>query len=92
MDQAATAPVKPDARTHPRCDLDLMARLTTDTNELIGFAKVQNISDGGAKLVLSDEIKTLPSQFDIVLCSNSSSRRNCSVVWQSNNLVGVSFT
>lgn len=92
MDQAATIPVKPDERVHLRHDLDFMARLMTDTSEFIGFAKIQNISGGGAKLVLSDDIKTLPSQFEMVLCSNSGSRRKCFVVWQTNNLVGVRFT
>ena len=91
MDQAAKTRVKPTGRTHPRYNLDLAARLMTDTNEFICFAKVQDMSGGGAKLVLPDPIKALPNRFVIVLSSNSGPRRNCSIVWQTNNVVGVRF-
>ena len=91
MDQAAKTRSKPNGRAHPRYYLDLVARLITDEHEFIGFAKVRDMSGGGAKLVLSDQIKALPNQFVIVLSSNSGPRRNCSIVWQTNNVVGVRF-
>ena len=91
MDQAAKTRAKPNGRVHPRYNLDLVARLMTEKNEFICFAKVQDMSGGGAKLVLPDQNKALPSRFVIVLSSNSGPRRNCSIVWQTNNMVGVRF-
>ena len=91
MDQAAKTRVKPNGRAHPRYNLDLVARLMTAKNEFICFAKVQDMSGGGAKLVLSDPINALPNRFVIVLSSHSGPRRNCSIVWQTNNVVGVRF-
>ena len=91
MDHTPNTRVRPRGRAHPRYNLGLVARLLTDSNVLICSAKVHDMSGGGAKLILSDQIDNLPRQFDIVLCSASGPRRKCAVVWQSGKIVGVKF-
>ncbi len=91
MDQAAKARIKYTKRAHPRYDLGILAMLMTDRNEFIGFARVRDMSGGGAKLILSDQVKLLPDHFVMALGSKSGPRRYCSVVWQNDNKVGVQF-
>lgn len=91
MDQAPKISGKRAARVHPRYDLDLPAILMTHKYEFIGLARVQNMSGGGAKLILPDPIETLPGQFVMALCSRSGPRRNCAIAWQTDNVVGVRF-
>lgn len=78
-------------RAYPRHDVGILAALMTDSGVQLGVARLENMSGGGAKLVLSDEIKVLPDHFTIVLGSSSGPQRKCAVVWQSNNTAGVRF-
>lgn len=91
MDQASRVRVKAGGRAYPRYNVGLVAILMTEEQEFVGLARVKDMSGGGAKLVLSDKTKTLPDHFVMALSSSSGPRRNCSIVWQTNNLVGVRF-
>lgn len=78
-------------RAYPRHHVGLLAVLMTIKNEFICTATVQNMSGGGAKLVLSGGMKVMPDHFVMALSSSSGPRRECSLVWQSNNVMGVRF-
>lgn len=91
MDQAADRPTKRGPRAHTRHYVDIPGVLMTDAGEMIGPAKIRDMSGGGAKLVLPDLIQAVPSRFVMAICSSSGPRRKCSLVWQTGNVVGVRF-
>lgn len=77
-------------RNDPRYKIGILAALMTEEDKFICFGAVEDASAGGAKLKLAKEIE-VPENFVIVLSSKSGPRRNCSLVWQKANLVGVRF-
>lgn len=91
MEQVARTRLKSRGRAYPRYALDLSATLMTRDNQFLGPAKIMDMSGGGARLFLPDRTTTLPDQFVMVLCSSSGPRRNCSIVWQTDKMLGVRF-
>ena len=91
MDYAVRKRAKAGRRANHRHIVDLLALLMTEEHEFIGAATVEDMSGGGAKLILSDKLENLPDQFVIALSSISGPQRSCSVVWRGNNVVGVRF-
>jgi hypothetical protein len=91
MNYAVRSRGKAGRRAHPRHYVELLAMLMTERHELIGAAKVEDMSGGGARLILSDKLETLPDQFVMALSSISGPKRSCSVVWRARNVVGVRF-
>ena len=79
-----------EKRVDPRRKIGVLAALMTDNNKFICFGALEDVSAGGAKLKLPKEIE-LPKTLVIVLSSKHGPRRNCSVVWQKKNEVGVHF-
>ena len=79
-----------DRRINTRHTIGVLTALMTQENKFICFCSVENISADGAKLRLTKEIE-LPKDFKIILSSKDGPRRNCSVVWQNADMVGVHF-
>ena len=53
---------------------------------------VDNVSEGGARLTVSDSIKGLQvAEFFLVLSSRGLAYRRCQLVWVNGDQVGVSF-
>jgi hypothetical protein len=54
--------------------------------------KVEDASDGGAKLTIEDSIEGLPlNEFFLVLSSTGLAYRRCELAWVNGNQVGVYF-
>ena len=77
-------------RADQRYDIAILAALMSDQNKLIGFAKIANMSAGGAKLELAGPVQ-VPQNFTLIMGGKSGPRRNCSLVWQSEGSIGVRF-
>jgi PilZ domain len=56
----------------------------------LGACLVLDISAAGARLVVKPSVR-LPDQFTVVLSRSGQLRRSCSVVWRSENALGVKF-
>ena len=78
-------------RRDPRYNVGVLAALMTAERKFICFGALEDISAGGAKLKLIKKTE-LPKNFVMVLSSSHGPRRNCSVVWQKETMVGVRFT
>jgi hypothetical protein len=54
---------------------------------------IDNISDGGARLVVDSSIQGLPlREFFLVLSSTGMAYRHCRLVWVNGDQIGVSFS
>lgn len=91
MYRRAGISIQASRRAYPRHEVGIVAVLMTNRSELVGVAKVQNMSGGGAKLILSDQVKEMPDLFVMALGSKSGPRRSCCKIWQRKNVVGVRF-
>jgi hypothetical protein len=77
-------------RNGPRYRMGVLAALFTSEKQFICFGSLANVLVSGAKLRLSNTIE-LPKSFELILSSKSGPRRYCSVVWQTDDEVGVRF-
>ena len=53
--------------------------------------EVQDISVGGARLIVFTDTMTVPETFKLLLCSSAQVQRTCQVAWRSTDEVGVRF-
>jgi hypothetical protein len=53
---------------------------------------LRDVSDGGARLAVAPaDLAKLPAEFILVLTSGARVRRECRVVWRSQNEAGIRF-
>jgi hypothetical protein len=66
---------------------------------LVSFAPVReplrcviwDMSEGGARLAIACPAADVPREFQLVLTSDGTVRRDCEVVWTNTQFVGVKF-
>jgi PilZ domain len=63
--------------------------LNTD-GSILGECLMSDVSKTGARLRLQNSIE-LPDRFTLLLSRNGRVRRQCSVIWRSENALGVQF-
>jgi hypothetical protein len=77
-------------RRHRRQSLERRAVLRTLDGEPLGACVVSDISVGGARVML-DSPTRLPDAFMLCLTEDGAVSRECKVVWQRDDVVGVEF-
>jgi hypothetical protein len=86
----ADSPMSSDKRKHRRRALSRRASLRGWDGREIASCTMSDISDGGAKVIL-DHPAHLPETFTLWLMDNGSVYRECQVVWQAGDVIGVQF-
>ena len=77
-------------RLQKRKPLEQRCWIAPESNQSLIECFFRDISHSGAKLILHAEIK-LPSKFDLYLTPDGTVGRQCEVMWQNSNEVGVKF-
>ena len=79
-----------DKRKHRRRSLSRQATLRGSDGSEIAGCTVNDISDGGAKVIL-DRPARLPATFALWLKDDGSVLRECKLVWREGDVLGVEF-
>jgi hypothetical protein len=67
------------------------ARIVWDGSSSPQDCRILDVSAHGARLEL-ETAATLPNKFMLLLSHDGSLRRQCSVIWRSENAVGIEFS
>jgi PilZ domain len=78
-----------DRRSHQRFQINRVARIYADQAGLTCECTISDISEGGARLFVSDI--TLPDRFLLQIVSDKPTREECKVVWRLGGELGVQF-
>lgn len=78
-----------DKRKAVRRPIRYTAWIALEGNELHGCV-LSDVSESGARID-TDQTKTIPDRFTLLLASNGSARRKCHVVWRKGRQIGVAF-
>lgn len=78
-----------DKRKAVRRPIRYTAWIALEGNQLHGCV-LSDVSESGARID-TDETKTIPDRFTLLLASNGSARRKCHVVWRNGRQIGVTF-
>lgn len=78
-----------DKRKAVRRPIRYTAWIALEGNQLHGCV-LSDVSESGARID-TDETKTIPDRFTLLLASNGSARRKCHVVWRNGRRIGVTF-
>ena len=78
-------------RRHQRRATRLNALITNLDGTIVGPCRTADISEGGAKLEISEKI-TMPKDFILIFSQNGEVRRRCQVIWSDLKKVGVHFS
>jgi hypothetical protein len=78
-------------RKHRRRSLSRLATLRGTDGRVIATCTMSDISDGGAKVILDRSVQ-LPESFSLWLRNNGSVYRECTVVWRTEDTLGVQFS
>ena len=77
-------------RFFPRQTMSLPAWIEVNSSSLLGRCKLMDLSESGARLGITD-VRNLPAQFNLYLARIGQSARQCRIIWQRGNEVGVEF-
>ena len=80
-----------DTRRSKRKQLDYVGLLDYCDGEEPRPCQIQDISAGGAHLMVFTETETIPETLTLLLSPSAKVRRDCKVVWRSAGGIGVQF-
>ena len=80
-----------DSRAAKRRVIDYPAWLLLDSHRLPLECIIRDMSNSGARLAISVQIKTLPYRFTLFLDKDGKVQRECETVWAKAGYVGVRF-
>jgi PilZ domain len=80
-----------DMRKHRRRPFQFAAQICIDDLSLPCECRLNDISDGGARILLPSEDLSLPDEFMLLLTHNASIRRQCRIAWREGASIGVKF-
>ena len=81
----------PDLRKKPRRHFGYRAKIYKDKDSPAFACAISDISDGGARLNLKDEVD-LPDSFFLLFTPSGSAHRRCHVIWRDGLTLGVKFS
>jgi hypothetical protein len=79
-----------ERRSGPRKAVDYPVFIDAGDGSAMRHGIVWDISDGGAKLIVST-LTNVPDKFTMLLASEPSVRYACQVVWRSDGQIGIEF-
>jgi PilZ domain len=79
-----------EQRKAPRRPFNTNGFLYALDGRAIGPCHVEDVSEGGAKLIQTTEVG-LPAQFTLSLSRDGRVRRQCQIVWRAKRHLGVRF-
>jgi hypothetical protein len=74
-----------------RCRVKVVAYLYTRDGWPIGECEMRDVSTGGAQIAMKN-LEELPNAFLLSLSRNGAVRRQCHLVWRSDEAAGVQFS
>jgi hypothetical protein len=80
-----------EKRRKPRKALSAVAFIYTTDGRPIGECRTLDISVSGAKIVLPDEAKDVPTEFLLALSRDGKVRRRCQISWRDGGKIGARF-
>lgn len=80
-----------EARRSKRKGFDYVGLLDLCDGEQPRPCQVRDISDGGARLTVFTDARTIPDTFNLLLSPTAKVQRACRVAWRSGTEVGVQF-
>jgi len=81
-------PIFEDRRASPRRVVDCPGSIVCDAQGKTLECVVADISDGGARLVVSGGV---PEEFGLVIDGDTGAEHSCRVVWRLDDEIGVEF-
>ena len=81
----------PDKRRMKRRPVHYPAWIAFDSNRQIVSCVIRDMSDGGARLMITFPIRLVPETFQLWLDKDGKVQRECEVVWTHPPYVGVRF-
>ena len=79
-----------ERRASERRPTATVATIRAADSSLIASCEVCNLSEGGAKLLIDEQVE-LPEEFMLFLRTNSTIGRRCRTIWRIGRKVGVRF-
>jgi hypothetical protein len=81
---------QPNRRKYVRRDVDYACWIGAGDASTLVQASVQNISEGGAKVVCRAQVE-IPETVDLYMTQDGRVGRRCKVVWRSDDALGLMF-